>query len=295
MSAAGPAIHASSRPWLVTGAEGQLGRALRALGPQRGIDVRGLSRSEFDITDADAFRRALDRIEPSVVVNCAALTKVDLCEERPEEAQRVNALAPQALARACKGRAPLVQVSTEYVFDGRGNRPIPEDAPTAPISVYGRTKLAGERAVLASGAEALVVRTQWVFGAGACFPRTIRQLANTQAELRVVEDQIGRPTWTGALADGIFRAVAAGATGLLHLACEGIASWYDLAREVVAAGVRRGWNPLVPVRAVSSEDFPRPAYAVLGLARARALGIEMPHWRDALEAFMDAEEGHRDA
>ncbi len=299
MSTPAPAIQTSSRPWLVTGAQGQLGRALRALGPARGIDVQGLSRPELDITDSDAFRRTIDRIEPAVVVNCAALTKVDLCEERPEEAQRVNALAPEALARACVGRTSLVHVSTEYVFDGRGNRPLSEDAPTAPISVYGRTKLAGERAVLASGAEALVVRTQWVFGAGACFPRTIRQLAATQAELRVVEDQIGRPTWTGALADGIFRAVAAGARGRLHLACEGIASWYDFAREVVAAGARRGWNPLVPVRAVSTEDFPRPAarpaYAVLGLARARALGIEMPHWRDALGAFMDAEDGHRDA
>jgi dTDP-4-dehydrorhamnose reductase len=265
----------------------------------RGWPGKALSRAELDVADPVAVARALERVRPDVLVNCAAFTQVDLCEERPEEAQRVNALGPGILARACRDRALLVHVSTEYVFPGRTPIPIPEEADPEPLSEYGRSKLAGERAVRDAGGDHLIARTQWVFGPGRNFVRNIQAAAREGRPLRVVEDQLGRPTWTGALARAILDALEAGARGTLHLACEGIASWYDLAVAAVKAGARRGSNSEVRVEAISSAEMPRPAvrpaYAVLGLERARKLGIELPHWREALEAYLDAEEKQADA
>jgi dTDP-4-dehydrorhamnose reductase len=277
----------------VTGAGGQLGRTLVAVGPERGLAVAGLARAELDVADASACTRALDDVAPDVIVNCASFTRVDLCEQQPEQAWRVNADGPGVLARACAGRALLVHVSTEYVFPGRTPTPIPEDAPPEPLSEYGRSKLAGERAVRESGADHLIVRTQWVFGPGHNFVRTILGVAAVGRPLRVVEDQIGRPTSTRALSGAILDALDAGARGTLHLACEGVASWFDLAVEAVTEGARRGWNPEVPVEAISTAEMPRPAprphYGVLGLERARKLGVALPHWRRALLEYLDVD------
>jgi dTDP-4-dehydrorhamnose reductase len=182
---------------------------------------------------------------------------------------------------------------------GRATGPRGAPAPTAPLSVYGRSKLAGEQAVRSSGGEHLIVRTQWVFGPGANFVRTIQGLARKGDSLRVVEDQLGRPTWTTPLARAIFRAVEAEARGTLHLACEGVASWYDFARAVVEEGAARGLFRRVEVRAIPTREMPRPAtrpaYGVLGLERARALGAALPHWRDALSGYLDAEREGRHA
>lgn len=289
---------AASR-WLVTGAGGQLGRAALAVARARGVTAVGFGRAELDVRDAEAVKRALDEQQPDVVLNCAAFTAVDRCESEPAEAERSNALAPALLAQACRGGPLLVHLSTDYVFDGRASQPIPEDAPTRPLSVYGRTKLRGEEAVRAAAGEHLIVRTQWVFGPGTNFVRTIQRAAKQGEALRVVEDQIGRPTWTGSLARGIVAAVAAGARGTLHLANEGIASFFDLARATVDEGARRGLCPKVDVRPIPTSEMPRPAarpaYGVLSLARARSLGITLPHWRDALAAHFDAEREGRDA
>ncbi|HTO69551.1 MAG TPA: dTDP-4-dehydrorhamnose reductase [Myxococcota bacterium] len=274
------------RRWLVTGAGGQLGRALLAEARAQDVHAVGLSRAELDVADADAVKRALDRAQPDAVLNCAAFTAVDRCETEQAAAERANAFAPGLLAQACRGAAVLVHVSTDYVFDGRASRPLAEDAPTRPISVYGRTKLAGEQAVRAAGGEHLIVRTQWVFGQGANFVRTIVRAAGQQSSLRVVEDQLGRPTWATSLAQGIAAALRASARGTLHLANEGTASFFDLACAAVEEGARRGLCPNVPVHAIPTSDMPRPAerplYGILGLARARSLGISLPHWRAAL-------------
>jgi dTDP-4-dehydrorhamnose reductase len=284
---------------LLTGARGQLGRSLVAVARERGWPLQALAREDLDVADPDQVSRTLDRARPEVLVNCAGFTRVDLCEERREEAQRANAVGPGILARACAGRALLVHVSTDYVFPGRTPMPIPEDADPEPLSEYGRSKLAGERAVRDAGGDYLIARSQWIFGPGPNFVRTILAAARDGRPLRVVEDQLGRPTWTRALARAILDALETGARGTLHLACEGIASWYDLAADAVREGARRGWNPEARVEAISSAALPRPAtrpaYAVLSLERARKLGIELPHWRTALRAYLDAEEERSDA
>lgn len=285
--------------WLVTGAGGQLGRAVLALGPAHGVTPIGVTRAELDVRDADAVKRALDERQPDVLLNCAAFTAVDRCESEAAEAERANADAPALLAQACRGGPLLVHLSSDFVFDGRASQPVPEDSPTRPLSVYGRTKLRGEEAVRAAAGEHLLVRAQWVFGAGANFVRTILRAAANGEPLRVVEDQIGRPTWSASLARGIFVAVAAGARGTLHLANEGVASWFDFAREIAEEGARRGLCPHVEVRPIPTSEMPRPAtrpaYAVLGLARARSLGIASIHWREALSQYLDAEREGRDA
>jgi dTDP-4-dehydrorhamnose reductase len=289
----------STTRWLVTGSAGQLARSLVAVAGDCGIQAEAPEEAALDVTDEASIRSAIDEIRPDVVLNAAAFTQVDLCETREEEAERVNALAPGLLARACRGRALLVHISTEYVFAGDAARPIPEHAATLPLSAYGRGKLAGERAVAESGCEHLIVRTQWLFGPGHCFPRTILKRAAEHRELRVVEDQVGRPTWTGALAPALIDAAKRDLRGVLHLACDGVASWYDFAREIVAEGTRRGFFGPVDVLPIPTEEMPRPAarppYAVLGVGRARAAGIRLPHWREALTAYLDAEAEGRDA
>ena len=270
-----------------------------AVAKEQGIHAVGRTRRELDIGDAHAMAGILDEVRPEVLVNCAAFTKVDLCETQPDDAQLGNARGPETLAQVCAGRARLVHLSTEYVFAGDGSTPIPEDADPDPRSEYGRSKLAGEVAVRKADPEALIVRTQWVFGPGPNFVRTILAAARDRGELRVVEDQVGRPTWTGALARAIVQAVELGARGTLHLASSGVASWYDFALAAVGEARLRGQIREVAVRPVTSAEFPRPAarpaFGVLGLDRARELGIELPHWRDSLGRYLDAEEEQRDA
>lgn len=299
MAGSSPSDGTSASRWLVTGAGGQLGRAVLALADANRICAQGASHGELDIADAASVKAALVRLRPDVVLNCAAFTAVDRCETEPETARRANAVGPEVLAAACAGGPLLVHVSTDYVFGGRAHKPIPENARTAPVGVYGRSKLEGEQAIARAGGEFLIVRTQWVFGPGPNFVRTVLRAAAQGGPLRVVEDQLGRPTWTTALARAIFRAVEVGARGRLHLACEGVASWFDFARAVVDEGARRGLNPRVEVLAIPTREMPRPAarpaYGVLGLERARGLGLSLPHWREALEGYLDAEREGRDA
>ncbi|MFQ5698440.1 MAG: dTDP-4-dehydrorhamnose reductase [Myxococcota bacterium] len=278
----------------MTGAGGQLGRSLVAEATRRGLAVSARTHETLDISDERAVARSLEEVGPSIVVNCAAFTQVDACEIQPEAAERANALAPGVLARACGRSVRLVHLSTEYVFSGRASRPFRESSRTAPLSVYGRSKLAGELRVREASQDHLVVRTQWLFGPGRNFVRTIAGAARRGEALRVVEDQLGRPTWTGALAGGILDAVQGGARGILHLACDGVASWFDLALAVVCEGVRRGWHGPVSLEPVATRQLPRPArrpaYGVLGLERARALGLGLGHWRAALRNYLDRED-----
>lgn len=269
--------------WLVTGAGGMLGtdvvaRLDGAVAPGRG---------ELDLTDAGAVREALRRHRPEVVVNCAAWTAVDDAEAHEGAALAVNGTAVEALVAGCAEiGAKLVQVSTDYVFDGTATEPYPEDAPTAPVNAYGRTKLAGEAAVL--GYErGYVVRTAWLYGAhGPSFVRTMARLAGERDTVEVVDDQAGQPTWTGDLADRIIALARAGApAGAYHGTSAGRTTWYGLAREVFAL---LGLDP-ARVRPTTSERFvrpaPRPAFSVLGHGRWAAAGLApMRDWRDALHA-----------
>jgi dTDP-4-dehydrorhamnose reductase len=272
--------------WLVTGGAGQLGSALQTLLAARGERCAAPARAELDAGDAAQIEAAFARHAPRVVVNCASLTKVDTCEREPALAERVNAAAPALLARACaRAGAKLVQPSTDYVFGGDAQRPYREDDAPAPRSVYGRTKLAGERAALAAPG-ALVVRTSWVYGRGRNFPAAILAQAREGKPLRVVADQRGRPTYAADLADGIVRLVAAGAAGVVHYANDGEATWLEVARAVLDSC---GYADR-PIQPLTTEELglpaPRPRYSVLDLGKARALGVVPRDWRAALAAYL---------
>ncbi|MBW0254606.1 dTDP-4-dehydrorhamnose reductase [Cellulomonas sp. PS-H5] len=261
--------------WLVTGAQGMLGQDLVALLRERGHDVTGLGRTDLDITDPAATAGAAAGYD--VVANVAAYTAVDAAESDEAAAFVVNAAGPALLARAARAAgARLVQISTDYVFDGHAEQPYAEDAPILPRSAYGRTKAAGEWAVRAEAPDHLIVRTAWLYGAhGGCFPKTIVRVAAEKGGLDVVADQVGQPTWTADLADLVERLVASGApAGTYHGTSQGRTSWHGFARAAVAAA---GLDPAI-VRETTSEKFvrpaPRPAYSVLGHEALLAAGVE---------------------
>ncbi|MDF2846515.1 MAG: dTDP-4-dehydrorhamnose reductase [Oerskovia sp.] len=280
--------------WIVIGAAGMLGQDVVARLTDEGRSVEALDRADLDITDPGACDRLLRGAD--VVVNCAAWTAVDLAEEREAEAFAVNATGAANLARAASSvGARLVQISTDYVFDGSARTPYAADAPQNPATAYGRTKAAGEWAVAAHGAQHLIMRTAYLYGAGGvCFPRTIVRLATERGGLDVVDDQLGQPTWTVDVADLLVRAVDAEVPGgIYHATSQGSASWFEFAAEAVeAAGMDRGL-----VRPTTSEAFvrpaPRPAYSVLGHESLRAVGLEpigawQERWSEAAGSVLAA-------
>jgi dTDP-4-dehydrorhamnose reductase len=271
--------------WLVTGASGMLGRDLVDVLGAAGEEVTAVTRSDLDVTDATAVAAAVPGHE--VVVNAAAWTDVDGAEEHETEATRVNGLAPQLLAAACAAEgARLVQVSTDYVFDGAADRPYAEDAPLAPRSAYGRSKAAGEAAVRALlPGSAYLVRTAWLYGEhGGNFVRTMASLEATKDTVDVVEDQVGQPTWSRELARGVHRLVAADAPpGTYHATAAGQTSWYGLARAVFE---ELGADP-ERVRPTTTDRYPRPAprpaYSVLSHESWTRAGIPpLGDWRAML-------------
>lgn len=278
---------------LLLGARGMLGCALAdrlAARRARGevADLACWDIQELDICDAAAVGRTIDQLQPNLVINCAAYTDVDGCEANAETAMAVNGAAPGHVAQACaRAGALCVHLSTDFVFDGASRRPYrPDDAPH-PLSVYGRSKLAGERAVAEAAGMYLIVRTSWLFGPrGRNFVEAILRRAEQGEALRVVEDQVGRPTFAGDLADAILRLVDLGARGVYHFANAGACSWHEFAGRIVAlAGYR------VPVAAISSRELGRPArrpaYSVLDTGDyERLTGAAPAHWEDALERYL---------
>lgn len=282
---------------LVTGAGGMLGRDLLAVLDSRpDLKVTAATRAEVDITDAAAVRAAVAGHD--LVVNTAAWTDVDGAEEQEAAATAVNGDAVGHLAAACAATgARLVHVSTDYVFPGDGTTPYAEDAPTAPVNAYGRSKLAGERAVARFLPETgYVVRTAWLYGAhGPNFVATMLRLAEQREHLDVVDDQHGQPTWSYALAAQLVAlgdAALAGRApaGIYHGTCAGQTTWYGLARAVFTL---RGLDP-DRIRPTTSDRFrrpaPRPAYSVLGHGRWAAAGLPpLPDWHTTLaDAFASA-------
>lgn len=275
---------------LIVGARGQLGMdCLEVLSAHTlvGLDLPG-----FDMTSAAAVEAAFAAHAPDVVVNCAAFTAVDACELREAEAQAVNAQGPLLLAAACaRDGARLIHISTDYVFPGDREipRPYTEADATGPISAYGRTKREGELAVLASGADAAILRTAWLYGAhGHNFLKTMLRLAcgSPQRTLRVVDDQYGSPTWSYRLAQQIAQLIEGVPTGVYHATSEGYCTWYALASRFLAAmGIPHAIEPC------SSADYPtpaaRPRNSILENAALKRLERNvMRPWQDDLDDFV---------
>jgi dTDP-4-dehydrorhamnose reductase len=277
----------------VTGAQGQLGTALLRCLAARGARVTATD-LELDVADADAVEAALLAVPggpPEMLLNAAAFTAVDRCEREQALAERINAAAPAGLARVCRARGVrLVHVSTDYVFAGDCERPYREEDPPAPRSAYGRTKLAGERAVLAESPDFLVVRTSWLFGRGRNFMGAILAQAQAGRPLRVVDDQTGRPTYAADLAEGLLRLALAGRRGLYHVANAGVATWWDVARATLdLAGY--GEVPVEPIHTDALRlDAPRPRFSVLDCSKAEREGIALRPWRDALADYLASED-----
>jgi dTDP-4-dehydrorhamnose reductase len=269
---------------VVIGGSGQVGTAFRALLP----DAFFPARDELDLLDLGAIGPTLARWEPSAIINCAAYTAVDRAEDDEATATTVNGRAVGELATAAAvRRIPFLTYSTDFVFDGTATRPYVESDPTAPINAYGRSKLAGEREVLRYPGS-LVIRTSWVIsGTHANFVATMLNLARNRS-VRVVSDQLGRPTMAGDLAAASLAALERGATGLLHLTNSGQTSWFDLARRAVEiAGLDSE-----RIEPCTTADYPtparRPAYSVLGSERRSDLGLpELPSWHDSLPAVVE--------
>lgn len=281
---------------LITGAEGQVGKELVRSAPEQ-MTVRALDRCQLDITDPVAVRNVLAEFNPDVIINAAGYTAVDLAEQEPDLAARVNAEGPRQLAMAARalGRCRLVHISTDYVFDGASvNAYQPKDTPH-PINVYGRTKLEGERAVIEGlGMQALVVRTAWVYGPhGRNFLHTMLRLMREHNAVRVVADQIGTPTATPMLSKVLWRFVGRPeVSGIYHWTDAGVATWYDFAVAIAEEGVGLGLLPPdIEVTPIASKDYvtpaKRPRCCVLDKqATIEVLALQPRHWRKHLREIM---------
>jgi dTDP-4-dehydrorhamnose reductase len=274
---------------LVTGAGGQLGLDLVEVGRLVGDEVIAADRSVLDVGDRDAVVRVVGEARPDVIVNCAAWTAVDACESDPERAMRDNGDAVRWLREAAdEVGAHLVQISTDYVFDGTLDRPYVETDATKPESVYGRSKLAGEQA---AGDEATIVRTSWVCGfGGGNMVKTALRISEGGRPLSFVDDQRGCPTFTADLAPLVHRLATERRTGTFHVTNQGAVSWYEFVRDIVAAA---GRDPEM-VHAITSSELdpprpaPRPANSVLDNAALRAAGIPLlREYREPLAELVD--------
>ncbi|HHJ14655.1 MAG TPA: dTDP-4-dehydrorhamnose reductase [Gammaproteobacteria bacterium] len=281
---------------LVTGAGGQLGRDLLEHLQTGSETVHGATRAELDLCDTVAVQRLLHQMQPDWIINCAAWTAVDDAEDRPQDAFALNRDAVAELTREADAVAcRVLHLSTDYVFSGEGNTPWREEDPTAPIGVYGRSKLEGEQAVLASPGRHTVLRTSWLYGVhGKNFVKTMLRLARERDELRVVNDQFGSPTWSHDLAEAIGVLLHQGATGLYHYANRGRTSWHAFACAILEEARPLGFDVRARrVVAVSSDAFPtrarRPACSVLDTRRIQALlPAPIPGWRDSLRRMLRA-------
>lgn len=270
---------------LVTGAAGMLGRDVVLAADNAGHEVIGFGHAELDVTDAAAVAAKLEAERPGVVVNCAAWTDVDGAEGSEQEATAVNGAAAGNLAAAAAATdSAIVYVSSDYVFDGSKAAPYVETDQPAPLSAYGRSKLAGEEATRAANQRHFVVRSAWLFGTGGPnFVETMLRLAADHGEVLVVRDQVGSPTYTWHLAYGIVRLIEGVEFGIHHMAAAGACSWYEFAGEIFEqAGV--DCKVMSATTEMLGRPAPRPAYSALTSQREHP--IELPSWQDGLAAYL---------
>lgn len=273
---------------LITGCNGQLGRALNELLDGQNLTIINTDVDTLDICNPEQVLALVKKEMPDTIINCAAHTAVDKCETDQENAYQINAMGPKNLAAATKEiDAQIVQVSTDYVFDGNTDKPYTESDAPCPQSVYGSTKLAGEKAVAALTDKYYIVRTAWLYGDGNNFVKTMLRLAKERDTITVVNDQFGSPTSAMELGRMILHIVDSGEYGIYHATCEGITSWYEFAKTIFT--LAKSNVNLVPV---TTEEYPaavakRPAYSVLENHKLNSQGsYRMKEWQDALEEYM---------
>ncbi len=279
---------------LLTGADGQLGQELQQTLTLLG-EVIGVTRQQLDLGQEEQIRQLIQQLQPTIIVNSAAYTAVDKAESEIQLAQAVNGIAPKIMAEeAEKIGALLLQVSTDYVFDGQKNTPYLEQDQTHPLSSYGQSKLAGEVGIQQISDRHLILRTAWVYGTSGKgnFVKTMLRLGQDREELRVVADQVGSPSWTKDIATAIAQLLQTEATGIYHFTNSGVASWYDFAiaifEEAKALGFPLKVQRVIPI---TTADYPtpatRPAYSVLsGKKITDTLGDYPPYWRDSLRKML---------
>lgn len=278
---------------VVIGANGQLGTDLcRVLGEQRESVFR-LTHQEIDVSDSAQVDRVLGGLQADVVINTAAFHKVEECEKQPTLSFAVNAVGPRNLASACRqNNSVLIHFSTDYVFDGKQNSPYTESDLPLPLNVYGVSKLAGEHMVRVTWERHYVVRTCGLYGVagsagkGGNFVETMLKKARGSQPIRVVNDQVLTPTFTGDLAEAVSKLIRSEAYGLYHISSEGECSWYEFAKKIFELELLR-----VDLKPVSTSEFPspvqRPAYSVLSKKKLSQLGIRMPRWDESLSRYLN--------
>lgn len=281
---------------LVTGADGQLGREMQiASRSSRNrfifTDIAG-EHERLDITDPQAIADIVRENHVNVIVNCAAYTNVDKAETDPETANLLNNIAAGNLADAMKAvNGTLIHISTDYVFQGDRNIPCREDWPTEPLGVYGKTKLAGEKSIEATGCASIIIRTAWLYSPfGKNFVKTMRDLTSSRESLKVVFDQVGTPTYAGDLAEAICRIIETGQmdkTGIYHFSNEGVCSWFDFAKAICEMS-----GNTCDIRPCHSDEFPspvaRPHFSVLDKTKIKqTFGIRIPYWTDSLKRCIE--------
>lgn len=273
---------------LITGCNGQLGRALNQLLTGQDTEIINTDVDTLDICDREQVLHLVKAEKPDTIINCAAHTAVDKCETDKENAQRINALGPENLAMAAKEvDAQIIQISTDYVFDGTAQKPYVESDIPCPQSVYGSTKLAGEQAVMAATDKYYIVRTAWLYGEGNNFVKTMLRLAEERDTITVVKDQFGSPTSALELGRMLLHIADTGDYGIYHGTCEGYTSWYEFAVKIFRLA-----GKAVNVIPVTTEEYPaavakRPAYSVLENQKLNQQGsYRMKDWETALEEYM---------
>jgi dTDP-4-dehydrorhamnose reductase len=278
---------------LIFGAGGQVGRSLRASAPE-GAVITAIDNDVLDLTDDRAIEPYIRSIAPNLIINAAGYTAVDKAENERDLVYAINATAPGAMAcAATEIGARFIHISTDFVFDGTAHLPYLPDAPTSALSVYGRSKAAGEVEVLAAGGNALTVRTAWVYSAGgANFVETMLKLMSSRQQLNVVADQIGTPTHAESLARAIWALAATDHRGMVHFTDAGVASWYDFAVAIYDLGTAAGLlDSVVRINPIPTSAYPTPAarphYSVLDKSATwDLLGYTADHWRHELAAMM---------
>jgi dTDP-4-dehydrorhamnose reductase len=279
---------------LVTGAGGMLGQSLSACLESRGHDVVSVPKERLDVTNYSQCLEVIEEEAPDLIIHCGAFTKVDQAESEPALAYHINGYGTENLAVACNiFETPMLYFSSDYVFDGEQNQPYnPWDA-TRPLSVYGKSKLAGEKAIQRHLSRFYIVRTSWLYGPnGKNFVDTILSMADDRKTLRVVSDQIGTPTCTLSLSETVSDLIMTGRWGIYHGTDDGVTSWYDFAKEIL----RDRDNEIIPI---ATKDMPRPAtrpkYSVLDKTTLiNTIGRELPPWQESLNTYMQLHTGRKE-